>query len=166
MGRKACAGAGLAAACRAADRCRMASAAIARLGLSAVGPDAVGAVLMDGHIRRLRPACRALDGAAALYRDTPVRTGTVVPEALNDVTLYHNRGDSTFAGESSTYGDFVGLDDLWTERPEVVTGMTDIYSTWARSGVDGFRIEIVAIVGERMKMVTKRFNAVGMYVKF
>ena len=66
VGGKAGSRAGLAAACRAADRCRMASAAIARLGLSAVGPDAVGAVLMDGHIRRLRPACRALDGAAAL----------------------------------------------------------------------------------------------------
>ena len=41
--------------------------------------------------------------------------------------MYHNRGDSTFAGESSTYGDFIGLDDLFTERPEVVDGMGDIY---------------------------------------
>ena len=64
-----------------------------------------------------------------------------VPAWLNDPTMYHNRGDSTWAGESVTYGDFVGLDDLWTERPEVVKGMTDIYATWAKSGVDGFRID-------------------------
>src|SRR4051794_4470553 len=42
-----------------------------------------------------------------------------VPSWLNDPTMYHNRGDSTYAGESATYGDFSGLDDLWTERPEV-----------------------------------------------
>ena len=34
------------------------------------------------------------------------------PEWLNDVTLYHNRGNSTFQGENSLYGDFVGLDDV------------------------------------------------------
>ena len=45
-----------------------------------------------------------------------------VPAWLNDPTMYHNRGDSTFAGENSEYGDFFGLDDLWTERPEVVRG--------------------------------------------
>ncbi|WP_299519648.1 pullulanase-type alpha-1,6-glucosidase [uncultured Serinicoccus sp.] len=66
-----------------------------------------------------------------------------VPDWLNDPTLYHNRGDSTFAGESSLYGDFVGLDDLFTENPEVVDGMVDIYSTWADLGIDGFRIDTV-----------------------
>ena len=45
-----------------------------------------------------------------------------VPAWLNDPTIYHNRGDSTFAGESSTYGDFVGLDDLFTEHADVVVG--------------------------------------------
>ena len=30
------------------------------------------------------------------------------PAWLNDPTLYHNRGDSTWAGESVTYGDFSG----------------------------------------------------------
>ncbi|NHA67407.1 pullulanase X25 domain-containing protein [Phycicoccus flavus] len=65
------------------------------------------------------------------------------PAWLNDVTMYHNRGDSTFAGESSTYGDFVGLDDLFTERPEVVEGMGEIYKTWVDFGIDGFRIDTV-----------------------
>ncbi|MDO5503022.1 MAG: alpha-amylase family glycosyl hydrolase [Actinomycetia bacterium] len=66
-----------------------------------------------------------------------------VPEWLNDVTMYHNRGDSTFAGESSEYGDFFGLDDLFTERREVVDGMLEIYQTWLDFGVDGFRIDTV-----------------------
>lgn len=66
-----------------------------------------------------------------------------VPSWLNDVTMYHNRGDSTFAGESSTYGDFSGLDDLFTERPEVVDGMSEIYKTWVDFGIDGFRIDTV-----------------------
>ncbi|MFD8563981.1 pullulanase-type alpha-1,6-glucosidase [Streptosporangium canum] len=64
------------------------------------------------------------------------------PSWLNDPTMYHNRGDSTFSGENDQYGDFFGLDDLWTERPEVVRGMTDIYKTWVRdTGLDGFRID-------------------------
>ncbi|WP_433256416.1 pullulanase-type alpha-1,6-glucosidase [Streptosporangium sp. CA-135522] len=64
------------------------------------------------------------------------------PSWLNDPTMYHNRGDSTFSGENSEYGDFFGLDDLWTERPEVVRGLTDVYKTWVRdTGLDGFRID-------------------------
>ena len=66
-----------------------------------------------------------------------------VPAWLNDATVYHNRGDSTFAGESSEYGDFVGLDDLFTEQPKVVDGMTDIYKSWVDLGIDGFRIDTV-----------------------
>lgn len=67
-----------------------------------------------------------------------------VPAWLNDPTMYHNRGDSTFAGESSDQGDFVGLDDLWTERPEVVDGMAEIYKKWVRDfKIDGFRIDTV-----------------------
>jgi glycosidase len=64
------------------------------------------------------------------------------PDWLNDPTLYHNRGNSTFIGESSLYGDFFGLDDLWTERREVVEGMVDIYAHWIDEfGIDGFRID-------------------------
>jgi glycosidase len=65
-----------------------------------------------------------------------------VPAWLNDMTLYHNRGDTTFTGEDSLYGDFFGLDDLFTEHPRVVEGMTDIYTTWVEdAGIDGFRID-------------------------
>jgi len=64
------------------------------------------------------------------------------PAWLNDVTLYHNRGNTTFRNENSTMGDFVGLDDLMTENPRVVAGMIDIFGGWIdRFGVDGFRID-------------------------
>jgi glycosidase len=64
------------------------------------------------------------------------------PAWLNDPLLYHNRGNTSFSGENSLYGDFFGLDDLWTERREVVEGMIDIYSFWIDEfGVDGFRID-------------------------
>ncbi len=80
------------------------------------------------------------------FRSTSDETAKT-PGWLNDVTNYHNRGDSTFAGESSTYGDFVGLDDLFTEKPQVVRGMSDIYKTWVDFGIDGFRIDTVKHVG-------------------
>ncbi|WP_245866566.1 pullulanase-type alpha-1,6-glucosidase [Serinibacter salmoneus] len=66
-----------------------------------------------------------------------------VPAWLNDPTLYHNRGDSTWSGESVTYGDFVGLDDLMTEHPDVVDGFIEIYEAWVDLGIDGFRIDTV-----------------------
>ncbi len=65
-----------------------------------------------------------------------------VPAWLNDVTLYHNRGNSHWIGESSVYGDFSGLDDLATEHPRVVSGMIDIFGQWIDDyGIDGFRID-------------------------
>ncbi|MFE6127513.1 pullulanase-type alpha-1,6-glucosidase [Streptomyces sp. NPDC056437] len=92
-----------------------------------------------------RAGVPAVDADSFPY--TPVtrdNTGAKVPSWLNDPTMYHNRGDSTFAGESSEYGDFSGLDDLWTERPEVVTGMERIYQKWVRDfDIDGFRIDTV-----------------------
>jgi glycosidase len=72
-----------------------------------------------------------------------------VPAWLNDPTLYHNRGNTNFAGEDSTYGDFFGLDDLFTENPRVVNGMVDIYNGWIRDfGIDGFRIDTMKHVND------------------
>lgn len=66
------------------------------------------------------------------------------PEWLNDLTLYHNRGRTLWTGESSAYGDFATLDDLFTENPRVVRGFIDIYSHWIRDyGIDGYRIDTV-----------------------
>jgi neopullulanase len=64
------------------------------------------------------------------------------PAWLNDPIYYHNRGDTTFRGESSTMGDFAGLDDLFTEHPRVVQGMIEIYGHWIDEyGIDGFRVD-------------------------
>ncbi len=64
------------------------------------------------------------------------------PSWLNDPIYYHNRGDSTFRGESSQSGDFAGLDDLFTEHPRVVQGFIDIYGAWIDEfAIDGFRID-------------------------
>jgi len=54
-----------------------------------------------------------------------------------------NRGDTDFQNEDEDqqYGDFVGLDDLFTEHPRVAQGMVDIYNSWVDYGVDGFRID-------------------------
>ena len=75
---------------------------------------------------------------------TPADARAKTPAWLNDVTLYHNRGDSTFSGENSEYGDFVGLDDLFTEHPRVVKGMTDIFTFWIDElKIDGYRVDTV-----------------------
>ena len=87
---------------------------------------------------------------AGSFPYTPVFAGPAdakvkEPAWLNDPTMYHNRGDSTFAGENSEYGDFFGLDDLWTERPEVVAGHDeDLRATGSpATGIDGFRLDTV-----------------------
>jgi alpha-amylase len=80
---------------------------------------------------------------------TPPGSETKVPAWLNDVTMYHNRGDTTFSGENSLYGDFFGLDDLFTERPQVVSGMVDIYKGWITNfGIDGFRLDTMKNVND------------------
>jgi alpha-amylase len=72
-----------------------------------------------------------------------------VPAWLNDVSLYHNRGNTTFVGENSQYGDFFGLDDLFTENPRVVDGMIEIYKTWIRDfRIDGFRMDTMKHVDD------------------
>ncbi|WP_369258167.1 pullulanase-type alpha-1,6-glucosidase [Streptomyces sp. R35] len=93
---------------------------------------------------------------------TAAKKNAKVPSWLNDTTMYHNRGDSTYAGESTTYGDFSGLDDLWTERPEVVSGMEKIYEKWVRDfGIDGFRIDTVKHVN--MEFWTQWATALDAY---
>ncbi|MFD6909387.1 pullulanase-type alpha-1,6-glucosidase [Streptomyces sp. NPDC060077] len=105
-----------------------------------------------------------VDGGS--FPRTPVVPGAKkrikVPSWLNDPDMYHNRGDSTFAGESSEYGDFSGLDDLWTERPEVVDGMEKIYQRWVRDfDIDGFRIDTVKHVN--MEFWTQWATALDAY---
>ncbi|AJP01729.1 sulfonate ABC transporter ATP-binding protein [Streptomyces cyaneogriseus subsp. noncyanogenus] len=104
--------------------------------------------------------------SAGSFPRTPVvpaaKRNLKVPSWLNDPAMYHNRGDSTWAGESATYGDFNGLDDLWTERPEVVRGMEKIYQRWVRDfDIDGFRIDTVKHVN--MEFWTQWATALDAY---
>ena len=65
-----------------------------------------------------------------------------MPAFLNDITNYHNRGDSNWSGTSVTEGDFVGLDDVFTEKLSVVKGMTDLWSSWiTKFNIDGYRVD-------------------------
>ena len=64
------------------------------------------------------------------------------PAWLNDPRNYHNRGDVGQSAESMQYGDFFGLDDLFTESPEVVKGWIGVFTQWITdTGIDGFRID-------------------------
>ncbi|MFD8645205.1 pullulanase-type alpha-1,6-glucosidase [Streptomyces zaomyceticus] len=120
----------------------------------------------DGRPFDDRAAVGKVDAGSFPY--SPVQkagtANTKVPSWLNDPTMYHNRGDSTWAGESAEYGDFVGLDDLWTERPEVVEGMKKIYEKWVRDfKIDGFRIDTVKHVD--MDFWTQWATALDAYAK-
>lgn len=69
-----------------------------------------------------------------------------IPEFLQDINSYHNRGDASTcgwaAGPCAMLGDFYGLDDLMTENPVVVQGLSEVYASWVtRFGIDGFRID-------------------------
>jgi len=67
------------------------------------------------------------------------------PAWLNDSTRYHDRGDIDFTSCNTTcmeQGDFFGLDDLFTEREDVVRGLADVYAGWIeRHKIDGIRID-------------------------
>jgi glycosidase len=67
------------------------------------------------------------------------------PDWLNDPLNYHDRGDIDFSSCSQQcfeQGDFFGLDDLFTEKPNVLNGLAQIYASWiTRFKVDGFRVD-------------------------
>lgn len=74
----------------------------------------------------------------------PGREHAKNPDWLNDLRLYHNRGDTNFRGESALNGDFGGMDDVYTENPRVVAGFIDIYRSWIEKfHIDGYRIDTV-----------------------
>lgn len=104
---------------------------------------AINAGFQGDHVRTADNFAKLTDpNYAYTVRIAPEERRVKVPAWLNDPAFYHNRGDTTFSGESSTMGDFSGLDDLMTENPRVVAGMIDIFGGWIdRYGIDGFRID-------------------------
>ncbi|MFM7308168.1 MAG: alpha-amylase family glycosyl hydrolase, partial [Actinomycetota bacterium] len=75
------------------------------------------------------------------------------PAWMNDTANYHNRGDINWGGCSQActeQGDFSGLDDLYTEKPEVVDGLAEVFGSWiTRFKFDGFRIDTARHVDRR-----------------
>lgn len=67
------------------------------------------------------------------------------PAWLNNPLNYHDRGNINFDSCSQQcleQGDFDGLDDLFTEKPNVMNGLAQIYSSWiTKFHVDGFRVD-------------------------
>jgi glycosidase len=67
------------------------------------------------------------------------------PDWLNNPLNYHDRGNIDFGSCSQVcfeQGDFYGLDDLFTEKPNVMNGLAQVYSSWiTRFHVDGFRVD-------------------------
>jgi glycosidase len=66
------------------------------------------------------------------------------PQWLNSTEVYHNQGDSHWAGESALRGDFSGLDDVDTNSEVAEKGMIEIYKAILDEfKPDGFRIDTV-----------------------
>lgn len=64
------------------------------------------------------------------------------PDWLNKISNYHNIGNSGSNGATDITGDFFGLDDLATEKPEVLAGWTALWSDWIKKyQLDGFRVD-------------------------
>jgi glycosidase len=108
-----------------------------------VGGKAINGGFAGDDVRTAANFAKLTDTVYAYTPYVPTAERTVkVPAWLNDPIYYHNRGDTTFMNESSTMGDFSGLDDVMTENPRVVSGMIDIFGSWIdRFKVDGFRID-------------------------
>lgn len=89
------------------------------------------------------PAITQLDTSTSFPKKVVVNPSIQKsPSWLNDPRNYHNRGNSGGSGESSLYGDFYGLDDLFTESPEVLEGWVNVFAQWINEvGIDGFRID-------------------------
>jgi len=108
-----------------------------------IGGKPINEGFLGGSVRTEENFAKLTDPSYAYTPYVPRAERNVkVPAWLNDPIYYHNRGDSYWVGESAVQGDFVGLDDLFTEHPRVVAGMIDIYGGWIdRFGIDGFRID-------------------------
>lgn len=67
------------------------------------------------------------------------------PEWLNNISNYHNVGEMSRCwgnGACIQLGDFYGLDDVATEKPEVFQGWGKVYGDWIKQfGFVGFRVD-------------------------
>ena len=76
------------------------------------------------------PAATEREGAGVAER--PARTTTTAATSTS----------ARAASVCFEQGDFFGLDDLFTEKPDVVNGLAQVYGDWIRRfKIDGFRID-------------------------
>ncbi len=84
------------------------------------------------------------------FFNSPADAHAKNPAWLNSPLNYHDRGDIDFSSCSAScldWGDFSGLDDLFTEKPNVEKGLAAIYASWiTRFHVDGFRVDTTPYV--------------------
>ena len=75
------------------------------------------------------------------------------PAWLNNLSNYHNVGDMSScwgAGNCTKLGDFYGLDDLATEKPQVYKGWAEVYGKWISNyGISGFRVDTARHVDDK-----------------
>lgn len=75
------------------------------------------------------------------------------PAWLNTLSNYHNVGDMGSCwgvGNCTKLGDFYGLDDLATEKPQVWKGWAQVYSMWLTDyGISGFRVDTARHVDDK-----------------
>lgn len=64
------------------------------------------------------------------------------PSWLNDMKNYHNFGNNPVNESALLKGDFFGLDDLATEKADVVNGWIEVWTGWIdKFDIDGMRID-------------------------
>jgi glycosidase len=75
------------------------------------------------------------------------------PAWLNNLSNYHNVGDMSSCwgvGNCTKLGDFYGLDDLATEKPQVYKGWAEVYGKWISNyGISGFRVDTARHVDDK-----------------
>ena len=127
-------------------------------------PHGVGHAVRRPRLRRREPRLPgALADRPAVVRRRPGPLGSFpyhpcvpdaernvkVPAWLNDVSLYHNRGDTTFIGENSALRRLLRARRPVHGEPAVVNGMIDIYKGWIRDfRIDGFRMDTMKHVND------------------
>lgn len=83
------------------------------------------------------------EGYTLVWKDS---TRLPTPEALQDLSLYHNFGEvKEWQPPYQVLGELPGgLDDLRTEDPRVLAIMIEIWAWWMeQTGCDGFRVDTV-----------------------
>ena len=99
----------------------------------------------DRYVTAKRFPCLAARFMPEVPYVAPSDRNAKKPDWLNDPLNYHDRGNIDFGSCSQLcfeQGDFFGLDDLFTEKPNVRRGLAAIYADWIRKyKLDGFRVD-------------------------